>query len=57
LGPGRVEGVPAFGYRSYRRDTLAFCAENWGVGFAIVVQRGYGRRRWLDNSGRETNRW
>jgi hypothetical protein len=27
-------------------DTLAFCAQNQGVGFAIVGQRGYGRRRW-----------
>jgi hypothetical protein len=29
-------------------NTLAFCAHNQGVGFAIVARRGYGRRRWPD---------
>jgi hypothetical protein len=38
--------------RECRRNTLAFYAHNQGVGFAIVARRGYGRRRWLDYSGR-----
>jgi len=43
-------GVPGWACQD---DTLAFCARNQGVGFAIVGRRGYGRRRWLDKSSRE----